>query len=49
MTRPIIADRQVALYAGLACTLAGVLLLRDAWEDRGHKRPWAMRLVGLVT
>jgi hypothetical protein len=49
MTRPLVRDRQLALYAGLALTLAGALLLRDAWEARGRDRPWAMRLVGLVT
>lgn len=49
MTRPLVRDRQLALYGGLALTLAGALLLRDAWETRGEKRPWAMRLVGLVT
>lgn len=49
MTRPLVRDRQLALYAGLALTAAGALLLRDAWENRGQQRPWAMRLVGIVT
>jgi hypothetical protein len=44
-----VRDRQLALYAGLAFTLAGALLLRDAFEDRGQSRPWAMKLLGLVT
>lgn len=49
MGRPLVKDRQLALYGGLALTLAGALLLRDAWEARGQPRPWAMRLLGLVT
>lgn len=47
--RPLVRDRQLALYGGLAMTLAGALLLRDAWERRGKERPWIMRVVGLVT
>lgn len=47
--RPLVRDRQLALYGGLALTLAGALLLRDAWENRGVDRPWLMRVVGLVT
>jgi hypothetical protein len=38
----------VALYGGLALTLAGALLLHDAWEARGRVRPWLMRVVGIV-
>lgn len=49
MARPLVRDRQVALYGGLALTLAGALLLRDAWEGRGRARPWAMKVLGLVT
>lgn len=49
MPRPLVRDRQLALYGGLAMTLGGALLLRDAWEHRGKDRPWAMRLIGLVT
>lgn len=47
--KPLVRDRQVALYGGLALTLAGALLLRDAWEHRGVDRPWVMRIIGLVT
>lgn len=49
MARPIVRDRQLALYGGIALTLGGALLLRDAWENRGRARPWAVRLLGLVT
>jgi len=48
VTKPLIRDRNVALYLGLVMTLAGAALLHDAWEARGHKRPWAMRLVSLA-
>lgn len=47
--RPWIRDQQLALYAGIAMTLAGALLLRDAFEDRGASRPWPFKLLGLVT
>lgn len=49
MGRPLLRNRELALYLGLAMTFAGAALLHDAWEARGHKRPWAMRLVGVVT
>lgn len=49
MTRPFIRDRQLALYAGIAMTLGGAFLLRDAWERRGKPRPAVMKVVGLVT
>lgn len=48
MRRPLVADRQLALYGGLACFALSALLLRDAWEARGIKRPWPMKLAGLV-
>lgn len=47
--RPLVKDRNVALYGGLALTLGGALLLRDAWERRGVQRPWVMRVLGLVS
>lgn len=49
MNRPLVRDRQLALYGGLAATLLGALLLHDAWEARGRPRPWPMKLLGLVT
>lgn len=45
--RPLVRNRETALYLGIAMTLGGGLLLWDAWENRGAKRPWAMRLIGL--
>jgi hypothetical protein len=49
MRRPWIRDRELALYGGLALTIAGVLVLRDAFEDRGRPRPWPFKLFGLVS
>ena len=49
MKRPLVRDQELAFYAGIALTLGGALLLRDAFEDRGTKRPWALRLLGLVS
>jgi len=42
-------DRDLALWGGLAATLLGALLLRDAFERRGVKRPWVAKVLGLVT
>ena len=49
MKKPLVRNRELALYGGIALTLGGALLLRDAWETRGVDRPWLFRLVGLVT
>lgn len=49
MARPILTtDRNLALYAGIALTVLGAVLLRDAYENRGTPRPLAMRLAGLA-
>lgn len=45
--RPLVRDRETALYLGIGLTIAGAVLLWDTWENRGDKRPWAMRLIGL--
>lgn len=49
MIRPTVRDRDLALYGGVALSLAGAFLLRDAWERRGRKRPALMKVFGLVT
>lgn len=46
-SRPILANRDAALYLGLAAWAVSTVLLWDAWEHRGQRRPWAMRLAGL--
>lgn len=48
MGRPLVRDRNLALYLGLAAWLAGGILLWDAWENRGQDRPLIVRLVGAV-
>jgi hypothetical protein len=44
-TRPWVANRTVALIGGIALTLAGSLLLYDAYEHRGTSRPFALRFL----
>lgn len=46
--QPIIRNRDTALWLGLAAWGIGTVLLWDAWEHRGIKRPWAFKLAGLV-
>lgn len=47
--RPLLANRDAALYLGIAAWLAGTVLLWDAWEHRGHRRPWPFRIAsGLI-
>ena len=43
--RPLVADRRTALLAGSAFVVIGSALLYDAFERRGHPRPWIMRLL----
>jgi hypothetical protein len=45
--RPLLANRDTALYLGLAAWGIGTLLLWDAWENRGRPRPFAFKLAGL--
>jgi hypothetical protein len=47
MARPLVANRETAIALGLALWLGGAVLLWDAFEHRGQKRPFAMRLAGL--
>jgi hypothetical protein len=42
---PVIKDRQVALYAGIAALCLGSWLLYDAYEARGRQRPFAARFL----
>lgn len=43
MTRPLVANRAVALYGGLVLFVAGAVLLHDAYEGRGRQTPLVMR------
>lgn len=46
MTRPkLLQDRHVELTLGVALFLAGAWMVRDAYEGRGKKRPFAAHLV----
>lgn len=48
MGRPLVRNRDTALYLGLALWLAGGVLLWDAWENRGQQRPIIMRVAGAL-
>lgn len=43
--KPIIRNRQAALYGGIACILLGSVLLYDAYDNRGISRPFATRFL----
>lgn len=43
-----IKNPDTALYAGLVLTAAGIVMLRQAYEARGRKRPWGFKLIGLA-
>lgn len=43
MRRPLIADQQSAVLLGLALLTAAFVILYDAWEGRGGRKP---RLLG---
>lgn len=42
---PWIRDRKVAQYGGYAFVTIGALMLYDAFENRGRKRPFATKLL----
>lgn len=43
MTRPL-TDRTTAVWLGLGFWALGTLLLWDAYENRGRRRPFGLRL-----
>ena len=45
MTRPAIADQGRAKWLGIALTVAGALVLYDAYERRGGNRPFLLRFL----
>jgi hypothetical protein len=45
MARPVIPDRRTAVGAGLAFIVLGAWLLSDAYESRGHPRPFWFRFL----
>lgn len=36
---------QAQTVAGLALMIAGAYVVREAWEGRGHKRPFLLRFL----
>lgn len=43
--KPYIANRNVALWGGLAAVVVGSLMLHDAYENRGRRRPFAAKFL----
>jgi hypothetical protein len=43
--RPVVPDRQTAQVFGVLCIAAGAFLLYDAYEARGHARPFWTRFL----
>lgn len=43
--KPWIRDRRVAQYGGYAVITVGALMLYDAFENRGRRRPFATKLL----
>jgi hypothetical protein len=46
--KPLLANRDAALYLGIGAWLLGSVLLWDAWEHRGRSRPFAFKLLGIT-
>lgn len=42
---PLVKDRKLALYLGVAAYVVGSVLLYDAYEARGKGRPFATRIL----
>ena len=40
MRRPLIADDTTAVLVGGALVVAGFVVLYDAWDGRGKRKPW---------
>lgn len=43
--RPVVRNRNTALWGGIALLIAGSWLLYDAYEGRGRQRPFAVRFL----
>lgn len=43
--RPMIRNRDAALYGGILLLIGGSVLLYDAYEARGRSRPWFTKLL----
>lgn len=40
MGRPLIADKTTAVVVGVVLLAAGFVVLYDAWDGRGGRKPW---------
>jgi len=40
MKHPIIRDQRAAVAVGGALVAAGFVVLYDAWDGRGRRKPW---------
>ena len=47
-TRPLVHNRDLAVYGGALLWLAGTVLLWDAYNNRGRSKPLALRIVGAL-
>jgi hypothetical protein len=45
---PLIFDQRTAIAVGIALSLAGSLMLWDAYDRRGERKPFALRVLGLI-
>lgn len=43
--KPVVKNRDVALWGGVACIVLGSALLYDAYENRDRKRPFWTRVL----
>jgi len=47
-SKPLLRNRDLALYLGLGLWLAGSVLLYDAYNARGRDKPWPLRVAGVL-
>jgi hypothetical protein len=43
--KPVVKDRRIALWGGVAAIVLGSALLYDAYENRDRKRPFVAKLL----
>lgn len=42
MRRPLIRNQTTAVVVGLALLASGFVVLYDAWDGRGGRKPWLL-------
>lgn len=42
--RPLFRNRDTSLYVGAGLLVLGTVLVYDAYERRGQRRPWMLRV-----